>query len=51
MSRLNMDFTEEEDKKIENIKKYTGITQNTEVMRFAIAFCWRHVKTGEILDR
>jgi hypothetical protein len=51
MSRLNMDFTEEEDEKIDSIKKYTGITQNTEVMRFALAVCWRKVKYGELLDK
>jgi len=36
MSRLNMDFDNEEDKSIDALKREYGIKQTTELMRFII---------------
>jgi hypothetical protein len=36
MSRLNMDFDDDEDKTISTLKKEYGIKQTTELMRFLI---------------
>jgi hypothetical protein len=36
MSRLNMDFDDEEDQSISTLKKEYGIKQTTELMRFLI---------------
>jgi hypothetical protein len=43
MSRLNMEFEKEEEKKIDTLKRKYGIKQTTELIRFIISMQYNNL--------